>query len=614
VLLASQLEPLTAYSHFLHARDYPLGAITYCWKTLLQNHPHDSICGCSTDAVHRDMLPRFDGVDQTAERLLVEELEHWAPTFARVADDDHATVLCVANGLAERRQAVVDRLVVLQPNGVDPKDLRLLAPDGRDVPFTIVRSWTVERFWGVDYRTYLTFEPQDALFAGYRRDFVDRILKPDSQRDVYDTFLHVQFVAELPAVGHVNYRLTTEAPLAPALEIGEMTASAEGPIALLRNDHVAVALYPDGTFDVSHARTGQLYRGLNLLEDTEDIGDEYDYSPAEEGGTVTSAGVTGTLALLESTPFAATAEASFDLELPAGIRADRRGRSLDTVICSVRVQVRLTADNPRVGVTVHVDNRAEDHRLRVHFPALAQTDTVISDGHFYANERPVQPPLGEDWCQPHPGTYPQQDFSLLSDGKSGVAILVDGLPEIEPQMDGAGSAGLALTLLRSVGWLSRDDFPTRRHSNAGPTIASPEAQCPGPQSFRYAVLPFEGDWVAAGVSFSAQEFLTPPLVVQGVEDQAQQGHDGLVEVLSGRTRVTAVKRQETRDTLIVRLINLTGEPVTAQLRFGREAASVHRTNLLEERADELITLSVREVEFDVEPHAIETLEIEFVDA
>ncbi|MFV1980144.1 MAG: alpha-mannosidase, partial [Rhodothermia bacterium] len=35
------------------------------WATLLQNHPHDSICGCSTDMVHREMETRFEKVENT---------------------------------------------------------------------------------------------------------------------------------------------------------------------------------------------------------------------------------------------------------------------------------------------------------------------------------------------------------------------------------------------------------------------------------------------------------------------------------------------------------------------------------------------------------------------
>ena len=32
----------------------------------MENHPHDSICGCSIDQVHDEMKPRFDQADQIA--------------------------------------------------------------------------------------------------------------------------------------------------------------------------------------------------------------------------------------------------------------------------------------------------------------------------------------------------------------------------------------------------------------------------------------------------------------------------------------------------------------------------------------------------------------------
>jgi membrane-associated phospholipid phosphatase len=68
-LLLERCEPLDAFTGGL-AGD----AVRALWRTLLQNHPHDSICGCSIDAVHDiDMAPRFARVREEglalAERL-----------------------------------------------------------------------------------------------------------------------------------------------------------------------------------------------------------------------------------------------------------------------------------------------------------------------------------------------------------------------------------------------------------------------------------------------------------------------------------------------------------------------------------------------------------------
>jgi 2-O-(6-phospho-alpha-D-mannosyl)-D-glycerate hydrolase len=49
------------------------------WRMLLQNHPHDSICGCSIDAVHDvDMAPRFAYVRERGEALASRLLERVA--------------------------------------------------------------------------------------------------------------------------------------------------------------------------------------------------------------------------------------------------------------------------------------------------------------------------------------------------------------------------------------------------------------------------------------------------------------------------------------------------------------------------------------------------------
>src|SRR5699024_11027224 len=54
---------------------YPHDQFAYAWKTLMQNHPHDSICGCSVDEVHREMVPRFEKAKHVAETIIDDNLE-----------------------------------------------------------------------------------------------------------------------------------------------------------------------------------------------------------------------------------------------------------------------------------------------------------------------------------------------------------------------------------------------------------------------------------------------------------------------------------------------------------------------------------------------------------
>ena len=62
-LLTRYLEPLCAWLAELGG-DPDLGILARAWEMALQNHPHDSICGCSIDAVHDEMDARFARLDQ----------------------------------------------------------------------------------------------------------------------------------------------------------------------------------------------------------------------------------------------------------------------------------------------------------------------------------------------------------------------------------------------------------------------------------------------------------------------------------------------------------------------------------------------------------------------
>ena len=53
---------------------YPADDLRLAWRDLLRNQPHDSICGCSCDEVHRDMLVRYEQLDRTLDYVEREAL------------------------------------------------------------------------------------------------------------------------------------------------------------------------------------------------------------------------------------------------------------------------------------------------------------------------------------------------------------------------------------------------------------------------------------------------------------------------------------------------------------------------------------------------------------
>ncbi|MCK7472061.1 MAG: hypothetical protein MZU95_15885 [Desulfomicrobium escambiense] len=80
-LLARQAEPLAALGLAAGGADFS-GLLSYAWGLLLENHPHDSICGCSVDAVHDEMETRFAKAMQAGRRVLTESLFRLAPRLS----------------------------------------------------------------------------------------------------------------------------------------------------------------------------------------------------------------------------------------------------------------------------------------------------------------------------------------------------------------------------------------------------------------------------------------------------------------------------------------------------------------------------------------------------
>jgi len=60
-------EAVAALRSLREGTPFPGADVRLAWRDLLRNHPHDSICGCSCDEVHRDMLVRYEQLDRTLE-------------------------------------------------------------------------------------------------------------------------------------------------------------------------------------------------------------------------------------------------------------------------------------------------------------------------------------------------------------------------------------------------------------------------------------------------------------------------------------------------------------------------------------------------------------------
>jgi alpha-mannosidase len=152
---------------------------------------------------------------------------------------------------------------------------------------------------------------------------------------------------------------------------------------------------------------------------------------------------------------------------------------LEHELPGIRISTIARAVAGRIELRTTVENEADDHRLRVHFPVADPGAWVRAESQFAIVRRPVAPPPPRvEWVEPPIAAA----HTLGAVALGPLGLLTKGLPEYEAAPD-----GLRLTLLRCVGTISRPKGLPTRPVDAGPDIATPEGQCRGRHVFEYAV-------------------------------------------------------------------------------------------------------------------------------
>src|SRR6266496_4070430 len=146
-LLERWVEPLTAWAWKLGAA-YPGGLVRLAWKYLLQNHPHDSICGCSIDQVHRENAIRFTQSQQISESIIAQAMQQIvqaSDTRAPFATAPHTTyepVPLVVFNLAPGPRTAAVQTVAQLPGSLH--NAVIVDERGTHMPYRVTNRWRQE--------------------------------------------------------------------------------------------------------------------------------------------------------------------------------------------------------------------------------------------------------------------------------------------------------------------------------------------------------------------------------------------------------------------------------------------------------------------------------------
>lgn len=675
-LLERAVEPWCSVAHILGAK-YPDDEIRMAWKYLLRNHPHDDICGCSIDEAHDDMVQRFRWVSEISDSLLekahstlsqehardspgivvsnplprersdivIFELPASDFRFARLAEVQVSnTDLVPKTPLEAAKNEIHIQFVLGQGFNPSPSAAReivigsktltefefdfsalaLLFPEVRDrLPHLStayrIRVNSANKIVEVWARKYYALESMKGipLLADEEGkstpiQVLDLQLRKDEKaRLIADREEFLSLAIQVDKVGGLGTKRFDIAGVSEDLITDVKGAVVSGNDSI-ENNFVRVKVESNGTIILSDKRTDEVYSGLLEFEDSADVGDEYDYSPIREPLSIRSDKLEVTIETGQEGPLMGSILISGDFELPLSATAGYQKRSDESVQCEFTTEITLYADSPTLHVVTEFNNLAEDHRLRILLPTGTHSKTVLADTTFDLVERPVRPKVDDsEWYQPAAPTYPLRRFVSLKSTKRGLMVCTKGLLEFEVLEEQGGT--IALTLLRSVGWLARTGLKTRKDA-AGPILETPGGQCLGLHTFEYAITPHDETVSGEEMVSKAESFLLPMTCHLVLPDREGSGsyEKSFLSIEPDCIELSAFKLTEDRQRLAVRLWNSSESRQMCTVRLGFNVAGVAPATADENTTDdEKVTLEdERTIRAHIAPRGLQTILLE----
>jgi len=562
-LLENWAEPIASLAWLL-GKDYLQNLIWLSWKWLLKNHPHDSICGCSIDQVYKEMLTRFDWSRQITQEVVNKTLDYIIGKIKINYLKEDELVLVVFNPLPYPIDENVEARVKFSKE-INLNRVKVLTAEREEIPYQLKGYGLDHKVSEVNYAD-ISFTAKDIPACGYKT-FIIKAINDVRMSKEYKTDIRVGS----DYIENKYYRVISE----------------EG----------------KGTVTIVDKLNNRVFKNCNRFVDGGDAGDEYTYSPPLNDEIIVSR--LNNISIQEVGPSEATLKVSGKMMLPVGLKSDRKSRTDKKIECSIESEIKLYSEIQRIEFKTKFDNKACDHRLRVEFPTTIKTDYVYAEGHFDVVKRPINVPDSEGWEEKTYKTAHNSGFLDINDGKYGLAILNKGLPEYEIIPD---HNTIALTLVRSVGWLSRGDLEYRTE-NVGFLLPTPEAQCLGEHSFFYALIPHQGDWDDARISQKTKQYKAKVLTKQ-LKNQPGNLADkySFIELEGKYLEISAIKKNEFEDKLVVRVYNPTDRETTGKIKLGFDIHKVYLGRLDESYGEELPYDNG--VEIELKPKEIKTIILE----
>lgn len=467
-------------------RPYPKELLQYAWKELMKNLAHDSICGCSIDAVHREMMTRYETVRSTVQYIIDEGLAAYADGVDTSCAIGAKQAFLIYNPSPNANAYFIDELHPVEKYYFKDSDLRpdllyqmlqqeaakeyiLVDKEGKSVP-AIVEY--VDCHFGYEL-------PKDAFRKPYiaRRYRIRLYQRLEAMTEVVYFFVlkdeDTTMTKPTDARNDATTNTTTDATK------GETTEKTK----YARNDSDACGCCFENPFykleicdnrvKYWDKRNATFSENILRIEDIGDIGNEYIFkAPVDDvpiyANLVQAHCVDKTDAMQEwhvcfEMMIPESADERLQEEEKSLVEFRNRRAKRSSILQNLHIETRWTMYQERSAFAVKLSfhNQQKNHRLRLVMDSMRECREHFADSSFSIVTRQNQ--VSSTWENP---SNPQHMLKLvgMGDERGGMMLSSSGLNEYEI----LENRYIALTLLRATGELGDwGYFPTKDSQEIG---------------------------------------------------------------------------------------------------------------------------------------------------
>lgn len=513
--------------------------LSIAWDLLLQNSSHDSIGGCSLDEIHDDMINRYKQCQEISRGVFARACHHIAAKLNLPMTDKNDIHLIALNPNTHDRSQIVEAYIDI-PSEIDLGSLSITDMHNRPVEVQIVNCTTVEPVL---------------------EQMTDRPMMLKMQR--YHCFLDLR---ELSAMGIRTYKVK---PVEKKDTKTDLIAQLAGDSIFMENKYLRVQISPNGSLDILSKANNREYTGQAWFADEGEAGHAWTHESV--GPVFDTLDSKPDMDIVMNGPLMSRCRVRHSLALPGNLK-DRKAGKCNSIV-PIILDVSLAKDGQRVELDVYIDNRVEDHRIRLMFPLGLGARSSFGEGQFDVVERSVDRPDTKDWIEQPMYDFPMHQFVDVSTTERGAAFFTGGLKEYELLDD--PDQTLAITLLRAFSYViqpsSVQDFSHKKGS-----------QCPGKHHFRTAFYAHAGDWLQGQVYREALDFHHPVRTMQVGHTSGDLNPDiSFMRIEPQDLIFSCFKDADDGNGYILRFYNPTANEVNGTISFFKRVETACHTTLEE---------------------------------